>query len=113
MIQSLGLSSPYLQEPTEEDLRKRLTRAAKARNILAYDDFIWWVDNVIDPRNQVQLAALVWKDEEPNKYHERRGIIKGISKVLQELRKNASEVEDLEKELSENVERTRPVARRE
>ena len=102
--------NPFMDE-SEEDLRKKLVKAAKARNIIENEDFRWWVENVLDRRTDTQIAALVWKDEDPKEYHKRRGLIQGISKVLQELRKDASEVENLERKLQDYDERKHPVAR--
>ena len=107
---SLFDQNPF-QSDSEEDLRKKLVKSAKARNILEFEDFRWWVENVLDKRTDTQIAALVWKDEEPKEYHKRRGLIQGISKVLQELRKDASNVEDLERKLQDYDERKHPVAR--
>jgi len=107
---SLFDRNPYSEE-SEEAIRKNLVKAAKARNILEFEDFRWWVENVLDKRSDTQLAALVWKDEDPKEYHKRRGIIQGISKVLQELRRDASEVENLERKLQDYDERKHPVAR--
>lgn len=107
----LGLNKPYPVESTEEDLRKKLVKATKARNILEYEDFKWWFDNVVDPRVVLQVSALIWKDEEPKEYHIRRGTIRGINKFIHELRKHAADVDKLEKELAEYDRRTKPVAR--
>lgn len=107
----LGLNKPYLMESTEDDLRKKLVKAIKARNILGFEDFKWWCENVLDKRIDMQIAALIWKDEEEKKYHTRKGTIQGINKFLQELRKNASDVEKLEQEITEYARRTKPVAR--
>ena len=108
----LGLRERMFAARTEEQIRKDLTKAAKARNILENEDFKWWVDNVVDRRVETHTAALVWKDMEPREYHVTRGVVQGVMRVLKELRRDADSVERLEEELSEYDARNRsPVAR--
>jgi len=107
---SLFDQNPF-QSESEEDLRKKLVKAAKARNIVENEDFIWWAENVLQRRVEVLISMLIHKDDEPGAYHMRRGTIQGINKVLQELRKDASEVENLERKLQDYDERKHPVAR--
>lgn len=110
-IIELGLRQELFAEETEESLRKKLVKAAKARNILENEDFKWWVENVVDRRVDTHTSALVWKDMEPREYHVTRGVVQGVMRVLQELRRDADSVGDLERKLSEHDARTNPVAR--
>jgi hypothetical protein len=107
---SLGLSQPELVEPTEEQLRRSLAEAVRARNLLNNVDFQWWMKK-LEEGAQKEYRKLVYRQDEPAKYHERRGTIKSIEKGLDELRLRASEVENLEERLKSYDERTEPVAR--
>ena len=107
----LGLRQELFAEETEESVRKKLAKAAKAREILEFEPFKWWVEKVIDRRVDTHTSALVWKDMEPREYHVTRGVVQGVMRVLQELRRDADSVEDLERKLSEYDARANPVAR--
>ncbi len=110
-LTELNLREHLFAEETPESMRKKLVKASKARNILANEDFKWWVEKVIDRRVDTHTSALVWKDMEPREYHVTRGVVQGVMRVLQELRRDADSVEDLERKLSEYDARTNPVAR--
>jgi len=108
----LGLRQELFAHETEESIRKKLVKAAKAREILDFEPFKWWVENVLVRRTDTHTSALVWKDMEPREYHVTRGVVQGVMRVLQELRRDADSVEDLERKLSEYDARSRdPVAR--
>jgi hypothetical protein len=108
---SLELFKSAFNEPTEEQLRKRLSDATKARNLLENRDFLWWIETR-KKGVENQYKKLVYRDDGPAKYHERRGVIKGIEKDIDELRILASAVEDIEAKLKERYDRQQePVAR--
>jgi hypothetical protein len=110
-ILELGLREHLFAEETEESLRKKLVKSARAKNILENEDFKWWVENVVDRRVDTHTSALVWKDMEPREYHVTRGVVQGVMRVLQELRRDADSAESLERKLSEHDARNNPVAR--
>ena len=113
MITSLFGDSPFSEE-TEENIRKKLVKAAKARNLLENEDFKWWTENVIDKRVDGLIFEITWKNHNPENPMDgevKKGMIRGINKVFQEIRKCASEVEDLERKLQDYDERKHPVAR--
>jgi len=109
---SLGLNQSPFQEPTEEQLRRRLADASKARNLLDNSDFQWWVETLRKGAER-HKSKLVYLDEEPARYHKRRGIVQGVEKELDALRILASAIEDIEARLKERYDRqSEPVARR-
>ena len=107
---SLGLNEPQLLQPTEEQLRRALAEAVRSRNLLSNVDFRWWMKK-LEEGAQKEYKKLVYRQDEPAKYHERRGIIKSIEKGLEELRLRASEVESLEERLKLYERSDEPVAR--
>jgi hypothetical protein len=109
MIQ-LGLNQPQSPQPTEADLRKALFEAARSRNLLNNEDFKWWIEK-LEGGLEKHYRKLAWSEEEPHKYHKRRGMIQAIEKGLEELRLRASQVETLEERLKFYDQRTEPVAR--
>ena len=108
---SLNLSQSAMVQPTEEQLRKRLADAVRARNLLENSDFEWWV-GTITKGVEKEYRKLVYRDDEPRAYHKRRGIIQAFEKGLDDLRILASAVEDIEEQIKEIHARTsEPVAR--
>ena len=108
---SLNLSQPAMVQPTEEQIRKRLADAVRARNLLENSDFEWWVGTITKGVGE-QYRRLVYRDDEPRTYHKRRGIIQAFEKGLDDLRILASAVEDIEEQIREIHARTsEPVAR--
>ena len=105
---SLDLNSPALVEPTEDQLRKALAEAVRSRSLLENEDFKWWIKKLNEGAEK-HYKKLVYSDEEPAKYHKRRGMIQAIERGLEELRLRASQVESLEGRIRDRQEQ--PVAR--
>lgn len=109
-MNTLQLNEFAKNVPTETDLRRVLMEAARSRNLLNNPDFKWWVTK-LEEGVKKHYKKLAWSDDEPAKYHERRGMIKAIEKSLEELRLRAEQVEELEERLREYDRRKEPVAR--
>lgn len=108
---SLGLNQPQLMEPTEEQLRAALAEAVRSRNLLNNKDFQWWIEK-LERGADKHYKKLVYKEEEPPKYHWRRGMIQAVESGIHELRLRAERVEEIEQQIKEQHEqRDEPVAR--
>ena len=108
---SLNLNQPALVQPTEEQIRNAMVEAARSRNLLENEDFQWWIAKLEKGASE-NYKKLVYREEEPPKYHWRRGMIQAVERGLQELRLRASEVENLEQQIKELYDRSdEPAAR--